>query len=513
MLPLHPNLRLTSPKVTIYTMAKSRVTTNPMYVGGAGGYSFYVRGGEQVIRQRKNNSNYGEGASRTMAQMIRRIRWGNLVNVFKSQKAWQPKAYDSKTKGQTDYNIFMSLNINQATAGLTKEMCLAGCAVIEGYQVSRGSLPPIALSPSQSGNQYVTDIKITNAISGSSTVGQLSADILANNSQFSEGDNIAFIFFKNWLTSRTEWPYASSVYTEITLDSTSATVINSIPSLDNRLSKSTGGFLQVSWSSTGQFDPTREVGFVIIHTRKSASMLAVSSQEILMNSNSLVAQFSGATWDATCINSYGLSDEVPLGPSFPEASISSVTANGSAVQNAQVLQGSQELHILGSDLLSSNIRVTLNDEAIIPLSSSDDDLMYIVSCNAVVKIYAGNILYMTVIVNNVTTPEGLPANMSFLQVPTTTTATTQEGRKNVVTLYDILYFNYPYVADAECPYFLYVIGAELTQEMFECHNCTINSYSDTTAGQTKLNLSPVDASKPCYITVEGTVVAVFNYTA
>ena len=57
-----------------------------MYKGGAGGYTFYVRGGEQVIRQRKNNSNYGETASRTYAQMIRRIRWGNLVNVFKSIK-------------------------------------------------------------------------------------------------------------------------------------------------------------------------------------------------------------------------------------------------------------------------------------------------------------------------------------------------------------------------------------------------------------------------------------------
>ena len=77
------------------TMAKSRVTTNPMYTGGAGGYSFYVRKGEQVIRQRKNNSNYGASASRTYAQMIRRIKWGNLVNVFKAMRSWQPKAYDS----------------------------------------------------------------------------------------------------------------------------------------------------------------------------------------------------------------------------------------------------------------------------------------------------------------------------------------------------------------------------------------------------------------------------------
>mgnify|MGYP003482862565 CR=1 FL=1 len=55
-------------------MAKARVSTNPMYPGGAGGYSFYVRKSEQIVRQRKNNSNYGESASRTAAQMERRGR-------------------------------------------------------------------------------------------------------------------------------------------------------------------------------------------------------------------------------------------------------------------------------------------------------------------------------------------------------------------------------------------------------------------------------------------------------
>ena len=55
------------------TMAKARVTINPMYKGGAGGYSFYVRGGEQVIRQRKNNSNYGERRKPMTARLVVRL--------------------------------------------------------------------------------------------------------------------------------------------------------------------------------------------------------------------------------------------------------------------------------------------------------------------------------------------------------------------------------------------------------------------------------------------------------
>lgn len=494
-------------------MAKSRVTTNPMYVGGAGGYTFYVRGGEQVIRQRKNNSNYGAGASRTMAQMIRRIRWGNLVNVFKSQKSWQPKAYDSKTKGQTDYNIFMQLNINQATVGLSKEMCEAGCAVLESYQVSRGSLPPIALSNAQSGNQYVSDIKLSNAISGSTTVGQLAADIIANNPQFVAGDNLAFIFFMNYKTQRTEWPYVGTTYTEITLDTASSTVINSIASLDNRLSKSTGGYLQCSWSASGEYDPNREVGFVLIHTRKTASSLAVSSQEILMNSQSIAAAYSGSEWDMQCILSYGLNNEVPLDPSFPEASISSVTANGSAVQNAQVLEGSQELHILGSDLMSSNIKVTLNGAEITPLSSSDDDLMFILSLSSVVKIYAGNRLYMTLIVENVAVPEGLPTNMYVGQSDMVRLYISDDHAINILHSLNAFYMNYPYMKSDSYPYYIFQIkGISPEDEDFTFVNCTKES-SGAVSTQYSLCLSVNDVTKVAYVMYKGFVVFVFNYTA
>lgn len=485
-----------------------------MYVGGAGGYSFYVRGGEQVIRQRKNNSNYGEGASRTMAQMIRRIRWGNLVNVFKSQKSWQPKAYDSKTKGQTDYNIFMSLNINQATVGFTKEMCEAGCAVIEGYQVSRGSLPPISLSPSQSGNNYVTDIKISNAIQGGTTVGQLAADILANNSQFSEGDNIAFIFFRNWKTSRTEWPYASSVYAEITLDTTSTTVINSIPALDNRLSKSTGGFLQASWSSAGEFDPTREVGFVAIHTRKSASMLAVSSQEIIMNSNSLVSQFSGAAWDNQCVLSYGLTDEVPLDPSFPEGVITSVTANGSEVSNNDTLTGSQVLRVYGNNLTPGSYSLTMNGTRFTPLRKTDEFDEFIIDQNGMIVIaQLGRQVLMSFEVQGVIIPEGLPTKLSMSQ---------REGSINPVNRVNTIgvCINYPYMYDESHPNFFIDAGSseqpyhfhDLDDENYEGVNCDVRILQTSPENVTWISITVTDVDEIAYVKYKGIIFAVLNYT-
>lgn len=482
-----------------------------MYVGGAGGYSFYVRKGEQVIRQRKNNSNYGASASRTYAQMIRRVKWGNLVNVFKAMKSWQPKAYDSKKQGQTDYNIFMQLNINRATAALTREMCLSGCAVIEPCQVSRGSLPPIALALAGSGNQYVSDIVISNAISGSTTVGQLSADIIANNPQFQDGDNLAFCFFLNWKDSRVEWPFVATRYTEITLDTTSSTVVNSIPSLDNRLSKATGGTLQVSWSAGTASSPNNEVGMVLVHTRKSASMLAVSSQEIVMNDNSILGDFSGNTWYQTCIDTYGLTDDVPLEPSFPKASISSVTANGSAVSSGESLEGSQELRVFGSNLDGDNFSLTFNGVEYTPLFSGDGYVGFIIGDNGTVQIHCNGRLYMTLRISGVVVPDGLPTRMFCGQKATIDFNTLGANSKY---FNDANCANYPYKVSGNLQYFRYEIrvNSTATSDDFDFTNADLLAHdTDGSPTDVRMILQPVDVDSPIVVRYKDFIVAVLNY--
>lgn len=482
-----------------------------MYTGGAGGYSFYVRKGEQVIRQRKNNSNYGSGASRTYAQMIRRIKWGNLVNVFKAMKTWQPKAYDSKKQGQTDYNIFMQLNINRATAALTREMCLSGCAVIEPCQVSRGSLPPIALALAGSGNQYVSDIVISNAITGSTTVGQLSADIIANNPQFQDGDNLAFCFYYNWKDSRVEWPFVATRYTEITLDTASSTVVNSIPELDNRLSKSTGGFLQASWSAGTPLSPNNEVGLVMIHTRKSASMLAVSSQEIVTNGNSILSEFTGNTWYQTCIDTYGLTDEVPLDPSFPKATIQSVTANGSAVSSGDSLEGSQELRVYGSNLYGDNFSLTFNGVEYTPLFNGDGYVGFIIGDNGTVQIHCNGRLYMTLQVSGIVIPADLPTRMVCSQKSDTIPS---GGGANVVIYDEVNCANYPYRTTGLYPNYRFVIrvNSTATSNDFDFTNATLLAHdTDGSPTDVRMILQPIDGASPIVVRYKDFIVAVLNY--
>lgn len=493
-------------------MAKARVTINPMYKGGAGGYTFYVRGGEQVMRQRKNNSNYGEGASRSAAQMIRRIRWGNLVNVFKAMKSWQPKAYDSKTQGQTDYNIFMALNVNQATAGSTKEMNLAGAAIWEAYQVSRGSLPPIANSFDSEAGLFLTDVKLSITLGANTTVGQLSADIIAQNPQFVAGDNIAFVLFRNWMVTRVEFPYASTAYSEITLDVNSTQLLSVIPSIGGRIQKSSGGFLAIQAVTTGLYDTAHEVGFVAIRTQRSASSLAVSSQSIVMSDSSILNQFSGDEWDAFCIASYGLTEEAPLEPSFKRATISSITANGSPIVDGSLLVDQQVIRVFGDNLYSPNFRFVADGVEYTPLAAGEGWVEFILTAAGSYSIYLNGALYTHFSVDGIYPPSELSGYVwARLNVSPEVGGDDQYPR---VTNDFCLNFNLRNTP--ELPYtnvslgFIDVEG--VSENDFEFVNCVNKRFLiNGELKRTGLSLLITDLSKVAYATYKGFIFLVANY--
>jgi hypothetical protein len=304
----------------------------------------------------------------------------------------------------------------------------------------------------------------------------------------------------------------STRYTEITLDTTSATVINSIPALDNRLSKSTGGFLQASFSVGTATSPNNEVGMVLIHTRKSASMLAVSSQEIVVNSNSLLSEYVGNAWYQTCIDTYGLTDEVPLDPSFPDASVTSVTANGSAVSDGDSLTGSQVLRIYGSNLSTRNVVFKYNDVVFSPLSVGVDYMEYLLTFNGSADLIVNGRQYMQFDVGGITPIEGFPIDIFAAQEPTKQTTFGQEGSKNYTTQRNVYCSNFPYRYDAEAPYFLFSFEhAALDEGSFEGHNCVLEAFQGISA-YTRVSASVVDNSEPAWLTYDGVVVAVFNYS-
>ena len=383
-----------------------------MYKGGAGGYSFYVRGGEQVVRQRKNNSNYGDSASRTRAQMIRRIMWGNLVNIYKAIRSWQQKAYDTKAIGQTDYNLFMKLNIPMASVGVTKAACEQGFAVFENYQVSKGSLPPVNYQLSAQNDDIITNIVYTSAVLATTTVGEFSAEIIAKNPQFQEGDNIAFIFFRNHQYIGAEWPYAYSVYTEVTLNTADTSILMDIPEIGQRLIEGPDNMLHVDIDAPTPGGEPEVEGIAIIHTRKVSGQLFVSSQSILMESDQFIQRYSGDEWYQTCIDSYGIDTEVPLDPNFNQGIITRVTANDAALQNAAVLSGSQTIRVYGNKLYGAGYSFSHNGINYTPLSSTDEYDEFLLTDNGTYIISIDGQRYMSFSVQGIVLPEGLTGGVT-----------------------------------------------------------------------------------------------------
>lgn len=494
------------------SMAKSRVSINPLYTGGAGGYSFYVRSGEQVVRQRRNNSNYGESASRSYAQMIRRIKWGNLVNIFKSIKSWQPKAYDSKAVGVTDYNMFMKLNINRATVGTSKKANEQGMAVWEAYQVSNGSLPAINYSLDTSSHLYVTDINVTSAITPAMTIGEFASELIANNPRFKAGDNLAFIIVKNHQYIGVEYPYAYSEYYEITLDVTSTKTLNEVAVLGALLTENAQDKLCVSYpAGEGGSGPVIQ-GIAIIHTRKVNGTLQVSSQSVLMASDSFIQQYSGETWYQHCIDSYGIDTEVPLDPNFNQGVISKVTANGATIANAATLSGSQTIRVYGSSLYGQGYRFVHDGVDYTPLDSTDEYDEFILTAAGSYVIYVGGAVYMSFSVTGISYPAVMTGRVaaSLIDSDSQEIAGTAASTNNYC-------LNYPHTIGGTAVAFEIVVNASdtsgIVESDFEAVGGSISFFGlNPDLGYALVRIIPTSATTPAYLKFEDSIIFVGNYT-
>lgn len=485
----------------------------------------YVRSGEQIVRQRKNSSNYGPEASRTESQMSRRVCWANLVDFYKACKSWMPKAFETKSAGQTDYNKFMQLNINSARVFLTKDMAANGCAVPDAFMVSQGSLAPLTITAGNLGIGTLPGIKLDTAITSSSTFANISADILRNNPIFQNGDNVAFISFTCVLDSR-NYPYTGSIYRELTIDTgnTSQWGQNSISAVLE--SATIDGQLQLAPKTT-IYNASNICADVWIHTRRVGGALQVSTQQVFIFDDTELQQFSTQGALQAAIDSYGVDTEVPLDPSFSPAVVQKVLWNGSVVYQKGVTSGrfrvdateGGELEIQGTGLNSRDVKLGFFDGSTTieytPLEVSASSWKYILGSNGYFTLVGNKYLLGSLTLSDIEPPAELE-NFVLMNQKDSDEATSTGGINQ--KQYNAACINYNYKSSAEYAYFYFAIRVEKdlspSQSDFGLHNCSINNYS-VTPGETfdsvRMNLSPTEPGQVCYVDYKGFIVAVFNY--
>lgn len=489
-------------------MAKARVSTNPIYEGGAGGYSFYSRGGEQIMRQRRNNSNYGESASRSMAQQLRRVKWANLVNLYKVMSPWQPKAYESKVKGQTDYNLFMSVNANSTVVALPKDMASAGCAVVSRVQVSRGSLPQIGRSDVAIEQVFDTDIRLSAAISSATTIAELSSDIISNNSAFVDGDNIGIAVFTNYRDVR-GYPYAGCYYFELTLDTSNSALLTSLPYgsriVSGQVGMVGGLVLGVSWT-IGSGD----VGAAFIHTRRYVGGLKVSNAWIQVNGDAFWTEFTGQSWYEQCAATYGVDLEVPLDPSFPEGFIDRVTANGAVINRGASLSGAQVIRVYGNGVSSPSFRFVGNGIDFVPLYSGDGWVEFVITVNGSYEIYVASNLYLAFQVVGIVTPSELQGRVYgyYRDGDGLLIADTLETSASFFLNYSL---PMPAQAASICARVYYVGDDSLSEGDFEIEGGSLDNYQVVAAEQyVELRIIPASSSTQIVVRYKDVIIFVGN---
>lgn len=491
-------------------MSIIRNTASGLQKGRVGNTTFYVMNGQQVARQARNNSNYGEGASRSYAQQARRVKWSNLVNFYKACKDWMPKAFENKKRSQSDYNKFMSVNINSSRVSLTKDQALNGSAVVEPIIVSQGSLSPIAQEYVIARNVMTSDIELTVTNLSTTPIAQLTSDIIANNPTWSAGDNLALVLFSNGVDER-NYPYVQTTYFEFTLDQTSSQPFSSLPIAQYLVKDTTTSALSLSTSGIPQF-----MAAVFIHTRKSSSILQTSTQRPVLFRTSILDEFSTQEQLDLAIASYGVSDDVPLDPSFTKGSISYIEFDGVVNPYIQgsIIQhtGALELVITGEDISSSNLWLEHDGVRYTPIQVDGNSWLYILGSNGTNRIYINGNLYGGVEITGITMPSELSMDKQMGQLPSDTWSWSSAVNIRSAQADCI---NYAFKASGSVTRFKILMAnlqGELLEDDFSGENCTVAQFtftqSDFSCG---IGLEVTDTSKPAYLMYKGFIIAVFNY--
>ena len=249
---------------------------------------------------------------RTESQMGQRVKWANLVNLYRANRSWMKYAFETKKSNQSEYNKFMSLNVADSRIYLTKPVANAGGCVVDTYIVTQGSLPSIEFVPTTNG-YYRSNIEIdadTNL--AGLNVKEFSDMVVEKNPGIRYGDQLSFIRMTQMSNASTGVPYVVVREYEVVMDTNNLLPLSNYLPLD----------LITTWGVEETFIAVgtaagRSGGFAMILSRTISGKTYVSSQRvILIGMNSYIEAFSSTGALQAAIDSYGVSEDAFLSSTY-----------------------------------------------------------------------------------------------------------------------------------------------------------------------------------------------------
>lgn len=242
---------------------------------------------------------------KTRAQLDQRTQLANLVSTYRAMKNVMSSAFENAAANQSQYNAFISANLNKGTlVYITKEYASAGACIAAPYQVTKGSLPSITLTGLAP--NAVSSISVGSLASMTGvTVAQLSAALVANNAGISYGMQLSYFSLMQLADINTGVSYCNLQPFEMTLDSEDGTLVT-----DRFPARALGinnGFLShVADSILG--------GYCWVWSRNDSGSIKVSSQSLNITSENILSRFTGSAAATRGAGSYGIGASVFLSP-------------------------------------------------------------------------------------------------------------------------------------------------------------------------------------------------------
>ena len=263
--------------------------------------------GQLIYRQTKYGTVVYEAPTktsvpqRTEAQMQVRTQWGNLAAVYKQFNQTLKKGFEGLNGKMHDYNAFIQANTNVVKVYVPKSVRLNGGSVLAPYQITRGTLPSVAMTKGADG-VLVSDVRVGNLVIGAeTTVADLANAVITLNDGWQAGDQLTFFYGVQTTDAVTGIPRARIYGYKVMLNPGDSTplleVVNGV------------GFTSVASAGSGYvlgMDRAIEDGAAVwIHSREDGTGgLKVSTQFMYVDS-SVLAGYQTSSAFAGAAESYG----------------------------------------------------------------------------------------------------------------------------------------------------------------------------------------------------------------
>lgn len=300
-----------------------------------GGMVLYTRNGETIARELAPQITN----PRTPSQMEQRIKLSNLVSVYRANSKWMRDSFENKKERESDYNAFVSANVDSNQVALSKSDVAAGAAVVGPYKITSGSLPVIETL--LNGVDLVTNIYVGNLVIGSeTTIGDLSQAILDNNGGIVSGMQLSIVINLQLAAAGSGVPYITTRTYEMIINPLASELITDvIPDNILEVVGTTTKSLGLLTSDLGD----GAAAFILSHTTGGRTRVSTQSL-VFFGSNAIYRQFTSETAKNAAIASYGENADTFLS-SNSAAGASSVVATlallGMDIDGQELVAGSQ----------------------------------------------------------------------------------------------------------------------------------------------------------------------------